>query len=254
MAESIDFHPKVACGGEWTLPVAWYRKLQVTERIFAGDFSVLLQRQQQDAARMMTAQPEWLGFRALFRSSTEWFLHPRTAPALWLDRLEAYVRWLAKRPAVRVLHIVRCDSLAWLRSRFVSSKSGVFNTKPYPTGLRVTILPSNAMARLRSKEWVDSRLSSLAATNPYLRIYYEDFLAEPEKVVDSMLSFLNCDSREVVTRARKNKKQSSERLDDQILNYHELIDALKRHDLRWSGLCDGSLRERWADQATQSPV
>lgn len=203
---------------------------------------------------MMTVKAEWLGFRVLFRSSADWILHPRIAPALWLDRLEGYIGYVARRPEVHVIHIVRRDNVAWLRSRLLSSQSGIYNTKPYPIGMRVTISLCTARARVRSKDWVDCRLSGLARTNPYMRVYYEDFLAEPEKAIAPALSLLNCDSREVVTRARKNKKQSSERLDDQILNYHELIDALERENLRWSRLRDDSRSERNADQTIQSLI
>lgn len=94
-------------------------------------------------------------------------------------------------------------------------------------GMRVAI---SANARVRSKKRVDLPLSSLAEINPYLRVYCEDFLTEPETAVASMLSVLDCNSREVVIRIRKNKKQSSTRLDNQNLYYRVLFDVLQRSD------------------------
>jgi hypothetical protein len=70
-------------------------------------------------------------------------------------------------------------------------------------GMRVVI---SANARVRSKKRVDLPLSSLAETNPCLKVYCEDFLREPETAVVSMLSVLDCNSREVVIRIRKSKK------------------------------------------------
>jgi hypothetical protein len=129
MGESLDFRPRIACGGEWTLAVSWYLKPQVAEPNICRRFFILLQRQQADAARMMIGRIVWLGFKVLSRSSGEWLVHPRIAPALWLDRLKGYIASLARRPEIRVMHIVRCDNVAGLQSRPLSSKSGLYNTK-----------------------------------------------------------------------------------------------------------------------------
>lgn len=238
IAESIRYHPRIVSGGEWTKPAPVHRKLSITKRVFAADLSVLPQRQRDHVAGIMNARIEWFGFRVLFRSSDKWLVHPGLASAIWLDRLEGHIKWLRRRPDTFVIHIIRCDNLAWLRSKSVSRASKLYIGKPYPKGIRVTIPVREAKARVQSKDWVDSRLSSLAGTNPYLNVYYEDFLAKPNEVVVSMLRFLHCDPGEVPSHEQRLKRQSSERIDDQILNYRELVEVLEKNKMRWSRSCD----------------
>jgi hypothetical protein len=236
LGQSIGLHPKIAAGVEWTLSVPAHRKVHVMERIFAADFSVLSKGQQERAAKLMGPQTEWLGFRCLFRASDKWLLHPRYAPAIWLDRLEGHIRWLGKHRHARIIHIVRRDNVAWLRSKVLLAKLEHDRRKPYPEGMKVVVPLKEAKARSRAKDWVDSRLSSLAKTNPYLRIYYEDFLANPDETIGSMLRFLDCDPKDIEGRKARVSKQSHERIDDQVVNYRELVGALEDSNLRWSGL------------------
>lgn len=243
LAESIGVHPQIVSGGEWTNPVPPHRKLYITERVLAADFSVLLKRQRDRAAGTMNSRIEWLGFRSLFRSSEKWLVHPKFAPAIWLDRLEGHVRWLRKRPSIHVIHIIRRDNVAWLRSKSLSRASKSYSGKPYPQGMKVAVPLNEAKARLQSKDWVDLRLSSLAGTNPYVKVYYEDFLVKPNEIVVSMLRFLGCDPNEVPVREQRVKRQSSERVDDQILNYRELVEVLEKNNMRWSRLCDLKVNE-----------
>lgn len=234
LAESIGFHPRIASGAEWTQAVSWHRKLYVTGRVLAADFSVLPKRQHDRATSIMNSRIERLGFRSLFRSSDKWLVHPRFAPALWLDRLEDHIAWLQSHSHVHVIHLIRRDNVAWLRSKFLSRESKSYFGKPYPAGMKVTIPLREAKARLQSKDWVDARLSSVAVTNPYLRVRYEEFLAGSQAVTGSVLRFLGCDPEELEGQKRGLNKQSSEPIDDQILNYDELISLLEENNLRWS--------------------
>ena len=232
LTESIGFHTLVACGWEWTLHVPRSQKLKVAERALAGDFSVLSQPDRAHMAEVWNIKKTWLGFRRLFCASDKWLIHPRFSPALWSDRLEDHLHWLAERPDIYIIHIVRRDGLDWLKSKFLARASGLYVGKPYQEGLRVTIPLREAVFRLRAKEWVDYRLASLSSQCPYVRIDYEDFLADQDAVVTETLRFLQCDPN-VMPVERRRQKQSRSSVADYVANYDELVTELERHELLW---------------------
>jgi len=230
LAEALGAHPSVACGWEWTQHVPWTRKLEVAERALAGDFSVLSRADQVHMAQVFDRDRDWLGFRRLFRSSNKWLVHPRFSPALWADRLEDHLAWLARRPDIHVIHVVRRDGVEWLKSKFVAEATKAYWGKRYPQ-VRVQIPPREAVARLRAKDWVDSRLATLASSNPYLRINYEDLLADQETVIAEALRFLKCDPSAPPVRARRLHRQSTGTAADYVTNLKELIATLERRGL-----------------------
>jgi len=231
LGEAIGVHPEIICGWEWTQHAPWSRKIAIAERALNGDFSLLGQNDREHMAAVFGENKTWLGFRRLFRSSDKWLLHPRFSPALWLDRLETHLNWLASRPDIHIIHIVRNDNLEWLKSKFLSHASQVYWGKGYPEGLKVTIPVREAIGRLRSKDWVDARLSSLAKSNPYLRINYEDFLEDNRKVTASALHFLHCSADSLPIRETQLKPQSKGSAVDYIMNHEELIGTLRELQL-----------------------
>ena len=173
----------------------------------------------------------WLGFRWLFHSSDKWVIHPRFSPVLWLDRLEDCLRWLARRPDIHIIHIVRLQGLDWLKSVYVARKAKLYSRQPYPEGIKVRIPKRAAIFRLRAKDWVDYRLATLTNTNPYLRLQYEDFAANQNAITASTLEFLQCDPTKMGINERRLHKQSKGGATDYIKNYDELFKALDRLDL-----------------------
>jgi len=236
LAESIGLNPMVACGWEWTLQVPWRQKLKVAERALAGDFSFLIQKHQDHMAKAFDSRKTCLGFRRLFRSSSKWIIHPRFCPALWLDRLEDHLHWLTKRTDIHIIHIVRRQGLDWLKSVYVARKANVWVGKPYPEGIKVTIPMRKAVSRLRAKDWVDYRLATLADSNPYLRLNYEDFLVDQNAVTALALQFLQCDPKMMRIREPRVHKQSKGDVADYVLNYDELLAKLDCLDLLTSPL------------------
>jgi len=224
---ALNFHPAITCGNEWTQHVSPLRKFPVTERALRGDLSVLDRRQRKRIGHTLRAGTEWLGFKILFRSSDKWLVHPRYAPALWMDRLEAYLRWLARRPSVRVIHIVRRDPVEWLKSKYLSDATHRWTGGSYPEGTRIEVPVENALRRLASKRWIDDRLATLRETNPYLLVGYEDFLAANRATVASLIDFLGCDPAGLAAFDYKRlTKQSSRPARDYISNFDELTAAL----------------------------
>ncbi len=188
-AEALNCHPAIACGAEWTQRT--WRKFSIVEAAFRGDFRLLPRHHAIDMARRFTPQRSVLGFRRLFRASSRWIGHPRFAPALLSDRLEAHLKWLARHPDVAVIHLVRGDLIAWLSSKSFARAAGYSGT--YPDDLRVRISIPQALRRVRTKTWIDARLATLARTNPYLQIPYEDFLADNQAQAARAVVFLGCD-------------------------------------------------------------
>lgn len=229
LVRSMTFHPDVVCGGEWTQHVPAHRKFRVTEDSLAGDFSTLTAAQKKRIEPAFGPHTRWLGFKLLFRSSDKWLIHPRFAPALWLDRFGGYLRWIARRPAIRVIHITRSDSIDWLKSKYLSDASGAVAAKAYPEDLRITIPVRAALRRLETKRWIDDQLSQLAQTNPYSRVIYEEFLESNRAVVERLMTFLDCDpARLREFEYRKLRKQSRHHAREYIENYSELHSRLER--------------------------
>lgn len=231
LAESLSFHPAIVCGWEWTQRVPLVHKLSVARRGLAGDFSALSPEDQEHMSREIIADTRWLGFRRLFRSSDKWLLHPRYSPALWADRFEAHLRWWARNPEIRIIHIVRRDNLAWLTSKYVARKVKAYHGKSYPEGTKVVIPIVEAIKRVQSKHWVDSRLRSIKRSNPYLRVDYEDFASDEAAVLRSCVSFLDCEYEQYQRGERHLKKQSDRPASDYVDNWDQLISALKERSL-----------------------
>lgn len=237
--QSLNCHPEIACGGEWVQYVTWHKKLKVIQDALDGNFTVLTPRDQQLISKVYHQRTRWLGFKLLFRSSDKWLLHPRFSPSLWLDRLEEYLRWLSQRPDIHVIHIIRRDAMEWLKSKYLSSETGLFSGKQYPDGIKVKIPLNGAVKRLYTKNWIDTRLATLANTNPYLRVYYEDFLMCNYTAILPLIQFLQCDPMKLV-KADDGilKRQSKSSVENYVLNYNQLFTELKHRDLLEARLCN----------------
>ena len=112
----------------------------------------------------------------------------------------------------------------------MAKRTNTYVGKTYNKDMKVKIPLRDAVARTRCKHWVDIRLASTSNTNPYFRIYYEDYLADENLVMDQVLKFLG---REIVPSAGEHKvtRQSVSPVPDQVINYDELKSELLRHDL-----------------------
>ncbi len=232
LARSLNFHAHIASSGEWVQYVPWHQKLQMTQRALTGDFSQLLPLHQELMEKVFNEHTRWLGFKLLFRSSAMWLHHPRLAPALWVDRLEAYLRWLSHQPHIHIIHIVRRDAIEWLKSKYVASQTGIFTGQAYPEHVKVRIPLHGAAKRLQAKNWIDHRLATLSATHPYCRVYYEDFLQNDQAATAAMMQFLQCDPTQLrEINFRVPQRQSKGQGADYISNYDELLKALQHQEL-----------------------
>lgn len=84
---------------------------------------------------------------------------------------------------------------------------------------------------LVAKDWIDGRLATLANSNPYLQLDYEDLLADQHAVVARAMRFLQCDPSVPPVRERRLSRQSTGSAADYVVNLEDLVVALERHGL-----------------------
>ena len=231
LAESLAMHPHVACGWEWTKDVDWRYKIRAGQHALRGDFLSLPERHRAHMTEVFNSSIVWLGFRRLFRASGKWLIHPFFTPALWVDRLEAHLGWLRRRPDIHVLHIVRLNSLEWLKSVYMARLTSSYVGKEYSKSMKVHIPEREAVARLRTKNWVDTRLSTLENSNPYVRVFYEDLLKDRDRTGRTALMFMGCDPALMYVGAQQVQRQSRGAAADYIENHAQLSHALEKTGL-----------------------
>ncbi len=227
LAERIGLHPHVACGWEWTESFRVFDKLGAMERGFAGDFSRLRDHERQHMNTCCDDATRWIGFRRLFGASDKWCFHPRYSLKLMTDRMDDHLRWFKAHPEVNVIHVIREDNVAWLRSKFVARESNSFAGEEYPEDLAVHIPRKEALARLRSKRWVDETLKELEGTNPYLRVTYEALSADIEQSSTEALQFLGAEPSLCPTSGASLNKQATRTDSEYIANYDALVEYLE---------------------------
>lgn len=234
--DALNQHPDVVCVGELTHHVSYLHKLRAAEKALRGDLAELVKNRPKDKRIVLerfSGNTVWLGFKILFRSSDKWLVHPRFAPALLLDRLEAHLAWLKSRPDIHVIQLIRRDHVEWLKSKYLARATGNFMNKEYPSDMTVMIPVGRAFRSLEAKAWVDARLSSIVSTNPYHLVYYEDFLHENRTVLRSCLNFMQCDDSKLPEDPKFIRRQSTKSAAEYILNYAELDRALRERRLRF---------------------
>ena len=233
--DALNLHPDVVCVGELTHHVSYTQKLRAAEKALRGDLTALTNSRPKDrriVSERLSASTRWLGFKILFRSSDKWLGHPRWAPALLLDRLEAHIAWLKSRPDVHVIQLIRRDSIEWLKSKYLARATGLMMNREYPADMKVTIPVTRALRSTEAKAWVDARLASIVFTNSYHRVYYEDFLQDNRLAIESCLRFLQCDALKLPGEVQFIRRQSTKTAADYIANYNALDKVLREHGRR----------------------
>lgn len=231
IAETIGLHPRFVVGWEWVLQVPLHRKVKVANSALNGEYRDLLKADRVHMESMSSNCDQWHGFRWLFRSSDKWLLHPSLSPAIWLDGLVQAKRWLSKQPDIRVLHIVRRDNLAWIRSKYAARKTGAFVSSEYPSDLKIRVNLSEVKRRILAKHWLDRELSMLSHTNPYHCVHYEDYIQNQEAQLSRIWDFFGEERVSIDSRKKLLKRQSSSSPAEQLANAAELISELNRLSL-----------------------
>ena len=96
-----------------------------------------------------------------------------------------------------MIHIVRNDHLAWLKSKALADATAIYSGVAYPENMEVSISPRKAIRRVQAKLFIDKRLATLSETNPYLRVDYELFAGDNYGKTCEIVRFLGCDPSEL---------------------------------------------------------
>lgn len=227
-ANSLSYHHNIACGWEWSRRVPWRRRVRACQLALRGDFRMLAGRHRDHMATEFGEQSKCLGYRSLFRANDKWLGSPEWAFSLYLDRFFDTTSWWQSEPDIHIIHIVRTNNLAWLRSKFVAKKLGSFGAgNQYSEDLRLKIPVNRALRRVRMKQWLDQAISELSATNPYHLIRYEDLLSGRDSIIRNAQEFLGFDA-ELMPQTKIPQRQSKGiPIEQHVSNYEALHTALQ---------------------------
>jgi len=232
LGRALGFHENVAAGWEWAFKVPWPRRVEACRRGLRGDFSLLADRERAHIETVVTGATKWLGYKGIFRANDKWLVTPAAGVTLFLDRFYEMLRWWRSEPDIHVLHIVRTDNLAWLRSKFVAAKLGMFGAgQRYPEDVSIEIPVRAAIKRVRMKVWLDERLAELARTNPYCLIRYEDLARDLDAVTAKAHRFLGLEPQIMPPERVLGRQSAGIPIERHVRNYEELRDALSRASL-----------------------
>jgi hypothetical protein len=225
----LGYHNSVACGWEWPHQVSWLRRVEACRRGLHGDFRLLCARHREQIAATISETTLWLGYKSLFRANDKWVVKPSIAASLILDRFRETLNWWQREPTIHIVHMVRTDNLAWLRSKFVARRVGSFWAgQSYPEDVMVDVPIRSSLKRLRMKRWLDQRLGELRHTNPYHVIRYEDLLTDLNGVTRAVQRFLGLEPQLMPLEQVRSRQSEGIPVDRHVRNYQELLTALER--------------------------
>ncbi len=232
LGEALSLHPEVACGWEWTQRGnLLLSKVTIAKRALSGDFLWLDEKQRKHMEDLLGKSLRHIGYRRLFRSSNKWFLHPKMAPVLAIDRFGAHLKWFEEDEGLKIIHIVRDDNIAWISSKVVARKTGRYFGQEYPGDIKIRVNVREALKRIQAKLWIDTQIERLRNTGRYIQVCYEEFSKDQRKVVEDVIAFLGCDAGMLPPLKLKAKKQLKKPLPEVIENYDDLVEAIRSRRL-----------------------
>ena len=158
-------------------------------------------------------------------------MHPRFSIALQIDRLESHLAWFRAHPEIAVVHIVRGDNLAWLRSLGSAKSTGAYFGQAYPEDLEIRWSLRTAEKRVRAKHYITGRLDELRHSNPYHVVDYEAFRQDNAALGQRVVAFLGCDTDLDIVAEPKARVQSNGKAADSFTNLDEVRSHLAGLDL-----------------------
>ena len=154
------------------------------------------------------------------------------AISLCQDRFYANMAWWQSEPDIHIIHIVRTDNLAWLRSKFVARKLSSFGAgNQYSDDVSVSIPVYRALKRLQMKLWLDQTIGELATSNPYHVIRYEDLFIDRNSVIQKAQQFLGFEPELMPEEMIRQRQSKGIPIEKHIRNFRQLEEALERASL-----------------------
>lgn len=224
LATSIEQHPELACGWEWTIDIPSYKRLSAAKSGLLGDFSGLSDKCRSHM-QTFSMPVKGIGFRWLFSSSAKWLLKPEFSPSRVIERLTSFLRFVKSDPTIRIIHVTRNDDVGWLVSLYAAKTTGSYIGAKHTEDLRVSIPLKVAKKRLIAKRNLDRTLASLAQTNPYLALDYVEIESNPGETFKKVFEFLGV-ANEFNPQA-KTQKQQNKTYQEIVENYDALMGCIR---------------------------
>jgi hypothetical protein len=144
-------------------------------------------------------------------------------------RFPEVMQW-AKESDVRIIHLIRRNTLKMIVSREIARKRGVyFSTKPLQP-MKVTLDENRVVKEIQRAARAVEEYRNRVAAFPVLEVFYEEFVANQEYESRRLLEFLNCDADVQLT--SNLVKTSKDSLDALIENYAQVHRALEHSSFK----------------------
>jgi LPS sulfotransferase NodH len=213
---SLDSHPRIRCCEELFMPknhneitYRTYRTASLERRV-----SHLFQRKKliySYLEQVLRGSPDVdaFGFKFMYGQ---------------YRRFPEVMQW-AKESDVRIIHLIRRNTLKMIVSREIARKRGVyFSTKPLQP-MKVTLDENRVVKEIQRAARAVEEYRNRVAAFPVLEVFYEEFVANHEYESRRLLEFLNCDADVQLT--SNLVKTSKDSLDALIENYSQVHRALE---------------------------
>ena len=205
----LDSYPNVRCHNDLFMPKAYkntayraYRQAPIQRRIEH------LIRPQASVDRYLAGifddNIDALGFKLMYGQAR---------------RFPQVSHWCRKQN-VGVIHLIRRNSLKIHVSRQIAKKRGIYFSTVDPKPMSVSLDTRSLVGSLRRIEHEISHYGAMFDVGDYMEIFYEDFVADPEKQSERLLSFL--DVAADINLSSNLVKTSSDSLADVVDNYGEI--------------------------------
>lgn len=132
---------------------------------------------------------------------------------------------------VHVIHIIRRNILKTLVSRSVKKVTGQSHTTTGITQTQLALEIPRLLPELERFDAENRKWEADCAGLAYMKLYYEDFVADKPAHVTEMLGFLGVEQRDDL--GSHLRKGNPDQLSDIILNYDEVCAHLKDTRFAW---------------------
>jgi LPS sulfotransferase NodH len=146
-------------------------------------------------------------------------------------RFPEVMQW-AEEFNVRIIHLIRKNTLKLIVSREVARKRGIYFSTKALQPVKVTLDPNSIATEIQKATDAVEHYRNRIAAFPVLEVFYEEFVANHRHESKRILDFLNCDVAVQLTSDLV--KTSKDSLDAVIENYAEICRTLEHS--RFSGL------------------